>query len=651
MSKNSNSEISSRSNDQMDVITKASRPTKINHLPPKSDRELRSHKRNSTSTLLHSHAGLSTIESIYTNLKTSSSLPPTPTPTLSLSLLQNSERLTYIKDFINLLTEKELFLVRTELDRRQIESQDPPFRIAKEILTIIMRKLMRSNSNGWKEYIRFMQIFGIRIKELEDLLFLRYQKLHITPSFNFPTILQRHLQTRRAWNALIDDSNRMTDRRMSFPYKSYTLNAHNTSVITSLQLDPLNNQIYSASDDGTVAIWSLAEGGCQTSPLCIMNGPNTGGIWALKASPRKLFIVVGSTDRTLVVWGRGKGKEFFSQLIGHTSTVRCVDILLDRWIISGGRDGTIRIWDYDEIERDSLRKGHSSHLLIPCLWTLTGHTASVRCLGILERNSSESDGGIDPTPLLISGSYDGTLRVWDMGQVKNEGGGKPTLHSVLEGHDGKIYSVVTCKRFSLIVSGGLDGKIKCWRLSKHGSIISLLQSISTHNALVGILTIKGRLLSAGSTDGSISMWKVGRDGLVMLRYIDGAHKSSITALDCNLHILASGSERSIRLWSLERMLASTSTSSNTPSSEMRHQIDDDEDDIFMTQTSNINSSLFLPLSLKADVVWRICLGPPMDSINAVTNTKESSTWMERILVVAYQENGLSKIDLFHLLSA
>lgn len=738
---NTNTTAKIRQN-QMDIITKTQRAQK--KYPPKSDRELRSHKRGTTLTpnLLQTHPGLSTVESIYSNLKSS----PAETGRGSV------DRLTHIQDFIDLLTEPELALLREELDRRQnrptAPSSPPPLFIPKELLSIIVERMMRSNSNGWKQYLHFIQAAGIRFKSLEETLFLAYRRsYHHHQSTNasllqtpISSFLERHLQTRRAWNGMIDyrphhlhhHHHLLSGRRTAMtraavvPFKSISLEAHNTSVITSLQLDPINNQFYSASDDGTVAIWSIDDCSAHsiddngkdddndnnnseekrqqrrrqqqrpTTPLHILKGPNTGGIWALKACPRRLFIVVGSTDRTLVVWGRAKGKEFCSQLIGHTSTVRCVDIVSDRWIVSGGRDGTVRVWDYDEIERDSLRNssaGSSHHLLIPCLWTLSGHKASVRCLAVLERNSSAGAAAEHLTPLLVSGSYDGTLRVWEMCQVSGDGDGgdnSPKLHSVLEGHDGKVYSVATCKRFSLIVSGGLDGKIKCWLLAA-GSY-TLIQSLSTHNALVGIITIRGRLLCAGSTDGSVSLWRVGRDGLTLLRFIDGAHKSSITALDSNLHILASGSERSIRLWSLERMLAASSfggfsgsgDDNNNHSVQYQHQHEDyDDDDVFITpQHVNNDSSLLLPLSLKADVVWKICLGPPLDlggcgdcgssccgsgsngsggsgssgsndSSTATTATTATTnpSWMERILVVAYQENGLSKIDLFHLLPA
>lgn len=72
------------------------------------------------------------------------------------------------------------------------------------------------------------------------------------------------------------------------------------------------------------------------------------------------------------------------RLSGHTSTIRCIRVLDNRPLaVSGSRDGTVRVWD--------IQRGR-------CVRVLRGHEQSVRTLDC-EGNR------------VVSGSYDATVRV------------------------------------------------------------------------------------------------------------------------------------------------------------------------------------------------------------------------------------------------
>lgn len=103
------------------------------------------------------------------------------------------------------------------------------------------------------------------------------------------------------------------------------------------------------------------------------------GVWAM--IPWDDILVSGGCDRDVRVWNMANGASIYT-LHGHTSTVRCLKISDVRTAISGSRDTTLRVWD--------LQSG-------TCTRTLMGHQASVRCLEI------HGD-------LVVSGSYDTTAR-------------------------------------------------------------------------------------------------------------------------------------------------------------------------------------------------------------------------------------------------
>ena len=77
-------------------------------------------------------------------------------------------------------------------------------------------------------------------------------------------------------------------------------------------------------------------------------------------------------------------------------------------IVSGGGDGTVRVWDLDSGE--------------PVLGPLTGHDGGVTAVAVGERQGR---------PVIVSGGGDGTVRVWDLDS------GEPVL-GPLTGHDGGV---------------------------------------------------------------------------------------------------------------------------------------------------------------------------------------------------------------------
>lgn len=349
--------------------------------------------------------------------------------------------------------------------------------------------------------------------------------------------------------------------------KNICITAHGASVITCLQLDESRNRLISGADNGTVGIWDIRSGENRE----MLTG-HQGGVWTLRVEGDTL--VTGSTDRTLILWnisdnagdggleGVEEGRRM-ADLTGHSSTVRCVEIVGGEFIVSGSRDGTLRVWRLPS----SKRGRNQNYTINNCLHILTGHTASVRC--IVPWGSH----------YIVSGSYDSTLRVWDLSSGK--------CVATCQGHDGKVYSLAASRQY--VFSGGTDTKIRVWR-PLTGECVDVF---SEHSGLVGLLQVKGDVLVAGSTDGALSLWNI--SSLTRIRHIEYAHKGSVTALDFNSHVLFSGSERSLRSWSIPELRGDEPPESNI-------------------------------ISDKMDVVWRIVVG-------------------ETHAAIAYQQAGITKIDI------
>ena len=127
-----------------------------------------------------------------------------------------------------------------------------------------------------------------------------------------------------------------------------------------------------------------------------------------------------------------------------------------RSIISGSSDNDIKMWD---LTRDNSNSQTSSR-------TLRGHEDLVWCFLIRHKTPPPS-----MTPTLISGSWDNTIKLWNL--LNGD------LMSTLDGHT----SIVWCLTFlgedeSRLVSGSFDNTIKIWDLDMGVCLRTLLDHTS-----------------------------------------------------------------------------------------------------------------------------------------------------------------------------
>ncbi|KAJ2681389.1 SCF ubiquitin ligase complex subunit cdc4, partial [Coemansia spiralis] len=112
---------------------------------------------------------------------------------------------------------------------------------------------------------------------------------------------------------------------------------------------------------------------------------------------------------------------------------------------------------------------------------LAGHTDSVRAVA--------GHGNI-----VVSGSYDCTIRVWNAETGE-------CVHR-LEGHTSKVYTIVLDPDHHAIFSGSMDGMIRVWNWDT-GVCLRILRG---HLTLVGLLSLRhGTLVSAGA-DTTLRVW-------------------------------------------------------------------------------------------------------------------------------------------------
>src|SRR5271157_3306255 len=134
-------------------------------------------------------------------------------------------------------------------------------------------------------------------------------------------------------------------------------------------------------------------------------------------------------------------------------------------------------------------------------WTLSGHGGGVMALAMT------GDGRV------VSGSHDGTVKVWDLASGQEQ--------RTLSGHGGRVMALAMTGD-GRVVSGSEDGTVKVWDLkSGHEE-----RTLSVHGSGVMALAMMGdgRVVS-GSDDGTVEVWDLNSGSCLATVLLDSTPES------------------------------------------------------------------------------------------------------------------------------
>lgn len=194
-------------------------------------------------------------------------------------------------------------------------------------------------------------------------------------------------------------------------------------------------------------------------------------------------------------------------------------------IASGGADNLIRLMDIQAQRIDGV---------------LIGHQKNVCTLASYQQR-------------ILSGSWDGTARVWEGGH----------LLWTLKGHENAVWCVLflddetfltgtlqpqsPAREISVCCVGSADKTIKLWKQDQ------CLKTFTGHSDCIRslqLLDLNRGTFASTSNDGTIRLWSIEDD---QIGTIDSAHDSFIYTLakiDAN-HVASAGEDRCIKIWDLK----------------------------------------------------------------------------------------------------
>jgi len=258
------------------------------------------------------------------------------------------------------------------------------------------------------------------------------------------------------------------------------------------------------------------------------------------------------------------------ELRGHAGWVTSIATteMDPKQILSASRDKSVMVWDLNEKQND----GEETAYGVPKR-QLTGHSHFVQDVII------SSDG-----QFALSGSWDGTLRLWDIAKgvtTRRFIGHKKDVLSVAFSADNRQivsgsrdktvklwntlgeckYTIqedghtewVSCVRFSpsptnpLIVSCSWDNLVKVWKLSN----CKLKTNLSGHTGYLNTVTVSpdGSLCASGGKDGVAMLWDLSEGKrLYTLEADDIIHALTFSP---NRYWLCAATSKCIKIWDLE----------------------------------------------------------------------------------------------------
>jgi WD40 repeat protein len=302
-------------------------------------------------------------------------------------------------------------------------------------------------------------------------------------------------------------------------------------------------------DDRTVRLWQVTTG----APLDVLTG-HTDWVTSCAFSPDGTLLATTSADGTTRLWQVADGTTQ-AVLTGHGTAMRSCAFHPDGTLLAtAGADGTVRLWDVTTGAEMDVLTGHvSPEGVWDCAFSPDGallatagddptvrlwHVATGTEYALLTgHNPRVNSCTFSPDGAILATASQGTVRLW---HIPNR-----TVHAVLTGHAATVWGCAFSPDSTLLATGGNDGA-RLWHVAD-GSTKAVLTRLDTKVNSCSF-SPNGTLLATASDDATARLWQIpeGREQQTMIGHNSRTNRCAFSP-DGTLLATASN-DGTVRLW-------------------------------------------------------------------------------------------------------
>jgi len=352
-----------------------------------------------------------------------------------------------------------------------------------------------------------------------------------------------------------------SDRAQLPRLQSQGVFAEHAGPVRAVAFAPNGRQVASAGDDKVIRLWApddvkrvslkeqleerLASGSDAPSPHTRL-AAHTGAVRTIAYSADGAWLMSGGQDNTLRLWNATEGV-LAKTLRGHGSRVMACAFSPDgQQAISGGQDQKLRFWETQDYEEQRalvgrVLRGHADAVLSARFSTdgqrivtaSRDRTASLWDAGTGERLETFSEGHeylassaefFDGGRRLATGAGDNTVRLWDVAA----GAEYATLRNT-----GRNGVVAVAPSGDWLVTGGPGDEDSGWQAKLWSTATGEQHSVlAGHPAEVTAAAVSadGKLIATGDERGKIRLWRREAPAQWRESQLLAGHSRTITAL-------------------------------------------------------------------------------------------------------------------------